>query len=105
MHDLEKLKLNYRLLDETKQVEQLTTSAEEIKSFLDKKLKDLLNLRQLWGKFEVCFHHVEEIFAESDEVVLIFLSILFDILSFILSYVLTQQCLSWIVYIYKHVIG
>jgi len=67
LDDLEKLKLNYRLLEESKQVEQLTTSAEEIKSFLDKKLKDLLNLHHLWGKFEVCFHHVEEIFAEPDE--------------------------------------
>ena len=53
---------------ESEQVKDLTTSAEEIKVFLDKRLKSLLDLQQLWERFEVCFHHAEEIFKEPHEV-------------------------------------
>ena len=65
---MEKLKLNYELYGECNQVKDLTTSAEEIKDFLDEKLKSLLDLRKLWGKFEICFQLAEEIFKEPNEV-------------------------------------
>ena len=65
---MEKLKLNYELYGVHNQVKELTTSAEEIKDFLGEKLKSLLDLRQLWGKFEICFRLAEEIFKEPNEV-------------------------------------
>lgn len=50
------------------EIDYLRISADEIKIFVENKLTHLQELQRHWNRFEICFHHAEEIFKEPNEV-------------------------------------